>query len=64
MSGVGYHLEELDSDIRANTLALLSLTSIIEWVLVRDKKRLGDKDVTEKLKEIDLVKALLSDDVA
>lgn len=43
------------------TIALRSTLSMIEWILVRDKKRLGDQDVKKHLKEIDLLRVLLSD---
>lgn len=49
----------MHSDTR---LALTSILNTLEWLLVRDKKRLGDQDVKAQLKEIDLLRMLLADE--
>lgn len=49
-------------DIRDTRLALLSAFSVLEWILVREKKRLGPQDVTRMLKEIDVARSLLGDE--
>jgi hypothetical protein len=51
----------MHSDTR---LVLSNLLNMFEWMLVRDKKRLGDQDVKNHLKEIDLLRALMSDEEA
>lgn len=44
------------------TLALNKTLDIVEWLIVRDKKRLGDQDVKKHLNDIDLVRILLSEE--
>lgn len=44
------------------TLALRNTLDIVEWMLVRDKKRLGDADVVKHLKTIDLTRMLLEEE--
>ena len=49
-------------DLTDTRIALRNLYGIVQWLLVRDKKRLGDQDVKKMLKEIDLNLMLLSED--
>lgn len=49
----------MHSDTR---LVLNTMLNMFEWLLVRDKKRLGDQDVKAQLKDVDLLRALLSDE--
>jgi hypothetical protein len=49
-------------DLRDTRLALSTALDVLDWILVREKKRLGPQDVTFKLKEIELARALLMDE--
>jgi hypothetical protein len=50
------------TDVHDLRLALGTTLDLLEWLLVRDKKRLGDQDVKRKLNDIDLMRILLADD--
>lgn len=47
------------TDTTDHTIALRTTLDILQWMLVRDKQRLGDQDVKKHLKDIDLVRMLL-----
>lgn len=48
--------------MRDTRLAFHELADAVEWLLVREKKRLGEQDCKMLLKKIDLARMLLSDD--
>lgn len=52
----------MTADTTDIAIALRTTLNILQWMLVRDKKRLGDQDVKKYLKDIDLVRMLLEDD--
>lgn len=57
-------MDSMTADLTDTRIALRNLYGIVQWLLVRDKKRLGDQDVKKMLREIDLNLMLLSDESA
>lgn len=51
-----------DQDLKDLRNAITILLDTVEWLIVRDAKRLGDKDTKRMLHDIDLAHALCEDD--
>ena len=54
--------EQQTIDTRDTRIALRATLDIMEWLLVRDKKRLGEQDVRKMLGRIDLARLMVSDE--
>ncbi len=51
-----------EQDLKDLRNAITILADTVEWMIVRDSKRLGEKDTKRLLHEIDLAHALCEDD--
>lgn len=56
------HNHQPTIDARDTRLALGVALDVLEWLLVRDKKRLGPQDVAVLLKRIDLAQSVMEDE--